>query len=1098
MMAFLDARYLFYDTVVTGGDSASWQGVADHLLRVLLPEGRLTGWDLGSFCGYPNFSFYFLPPFLLAALPSYLFGLPLTITLKAAICAGIFLLPVMTYLGLRAMGYRFPGPIVGAGATLLFLFNESYTMFGGNVLSTLTGEFCYMFAFSLFACFMGTLWRGVEREQGAVGNGILLGLIGLSHLFVFIPAVCLVVYLFLVRGRARYLLKVCLPAFGLMAFWILPLIAFRHPYTTPVYMIWQEFVSWRYTFFGIGLLLLLVMPRLALAALGARRAKGWGPAMVVCSALFVFTLFYLGATYAVLGQGLFDTGIELTPLSKSPLGMERALVLRPWIVPFSLGLSLISLFAGLWACRTASGCRTFCQLAGSVTLLMGIAVAAWGLYHFMVPAIPGPGLRSFFLHPGAKAAVFAALLAPAAYVLLFHRPFAERVLQAASGTQAGRFGMFLGLAFGCVVGYFAAHYLQVPDIRFLPPLLFVLLLIFFVDTLEPFLAQLGKWKKAAAGLLLTYAFAVTILFITSTADHWFRYNNLGYEHRPGYPDFLEANRFLAGPSACDPLNKPRVGYEKCNLYGVYGGDRVFESLVFFSGRQSMEGIHYASSMAARFMAFLQTAYSRDVKTPRSYVLSRLNPRALPAYFDLYNLSQLILMTDEGRQAIATSPLFEKEASFGDISIYRYLGCDGRYVDVPAVRPLLYHGKDWVEDFFRWYKTGNHLDRLLIPEAYVKDEEDRRAFPVGIASLQELPHATGEPLDRSGLQIQSRLQHLTISFTTNRVGVPHLVKVSYYPNWQVKGAKGVYPVSPHLMMVIPREKEVTLTYGRTPWDLVGTGITWATLLFLIVWALVKLLLRWTPGLQTAEPSKSPLIPLSQRGKSGHALSQSGAGRDFSSRLWDILLPETLVRLTDRLRPYLLGLLLFAAAAVVTGGAISRNEPVRIYVRGYGEWKIGMDLLQSKKPDLARPHFEKAIEVMAPLVADRARHDHQDVILCMLFTAQCREQLGEPALAERLYRIILEEYPYSRFAGEAYVKIGRLRRQERDALMKEGMDRAKRGDASGRALVQRALGLSREALCYYQSAVQEDAYSVWAHYAAGDIRQEREWARKTDEL
>ena len=267
MMVFLDVRVLFYDTTATGGDTASWQGVADHLLNVLLPQGRLTGWDLGNFCGYPNFSFYFLPPFLLAALPSYLFGLPLTITLKVAISLGAFLLPVMTYLGLRAMSYRFPGPVIGAAATLLFLFNESYTMFGGNLLSTYTGEFCYMFAFALLALFMGTLYRGVKRESGAVSNGVLLGLIGLSHLFVFIPAVCLVVYWFLARGRLRYLLKVSLVAFGLMAFWILPLIAFRHPFTTPVYMIWQPFVSWRYTFLGLGLGLLFVGPRLSLAAL---------------------------------------------------------------------------------------------------------------------------------------------------------------------------------------------------------------------------------------------------------------------------------------------------------------------------------------------------------------------------------------------------------------------------------------------------------------------------------------------------------------------------------------------------------------------------------------------------------------------------------------------------------------------------------------------------------------------------------------------------------------------------------------------------------------------------------------------------------------
>ena len=153
LMIYFDVRYLFSDTVVTGGDTASWQGVADHLMKVLIPSGRLTGWDMGNFCGYPNFNFYFLPPFLLAVVPSTLFGIPLTIALKWAIMSGIFLLPPAAYWGLRNMKYRFPVPIMGAAGAMLLMFNESYTMFGANTLSTFAGEFCYMFAFALFIYF---------------------------------------------------------------------------------------------------------------------------------------------------------------------------------------------------------------------------------------------------------------------------------------------------------------------------------------------------------------------------------------------------------------------------------------------------------------------------------------------------------------------------------------------------------------------------------------------------------------------------------------------------------------------------------------------------------------------------------------------------------------------------------------------------------------------------------------------------------------------------------------------------------------------------------------------------------------------------------
>ncbi len=142
------AWVLLLDTVLVGGDSSSWQGIAQHLLDVLLPAGRLTGWDMGNFCGYPNFAFYFLPPFLLAALPAYLFGLPLPITLKCATMSGVVLLPICTYFGMRLMKFRFPTPLLGAAASVVFMLNEGNSMFGGNMLSTLAGEFSYMFAFA--------------------------------------------------------------------------------------------------------------------------------------------------------------------------------------------------------------------------------------------------------------------------------------------------------------------------------------------------------------------------------------------------------------------------------------------------------------------------------------------------------------------------------------------------------------------------------------------------------------------------------------------------------------------------------------------------------------------------------------------------------------------------------------------------------------------------------------------------------------------------------------------------------------------------------------------------------------------------------------
>jgi hypothetical protein len=73
----------------------------------------------------------------------------------------------------------------------------------------------------------------------------------------------------------------------------------------------------------------------------------------------------------------------------------------------------------------------------------------------------------------------------------------------------------------------------------------------------------------------------------------------------------------------------------------------------------------------------------------------------------------------------------------------------------------------------------------------------------------------------------RVQTQSISFHVSRVGVPVLVKISYFPRWHATGATGPYRVSPNLMVVVPTAKDVTLVYGSTPALAVGNLITDAT-------------------------------------------------------------------------------------------------------------------------------------------------------------------------------------------------------------------------------------------------------------------------------
>ncbi|HZJ48196.1 MAG TPA: hypothetical protein VFD97_04060, partial [Acidimicrobiia bacterium] len=64
----------------------------------------------------------------------------------------------------------------------------------------------------------------------------------------------------------------------------------------------------------------------------------------------------------------------------------------------------------------------------------------------------------------------------------------------------------------------------------------------------------------------------------------------------------------------------------------------------------------------------------------------------------------------------------------------------------------------------------------------------------------------------------------ISFTTTAVGVPHLVKESYFPNWKAVGADGPYRAAPSLMVVVPTSEHVVLEFNNTSAENLGMAIT----------------------------------------------------------------------------------------------------------------------------------------------------------------------------------------------------------------------------------------------------------------------------------
>ena len=132
----------------------------------LLNHGQVTGWDPGWYDGFPLYTFYFPLPGLVTVLLNGFFTYD--VAFKLVTVLGSLLLPLCAWAFGRLAGLRDPGPACLAAATLPFLFEPSFSIYGGNLLSTLAGEFSFSLSLSLSLLFLG---RGGRRACGPVVTG---------------------------------------------------------------------------------------------------------------------------------------------------------------------------------------------------------------------------------------------------------------------------------------------------------------------------------------------------------------------------------------------------------------------------------------------------------------------------------------------------------------------------------------------------------------------------------------------------------------------------------------------------------------------------------------------------------------------------------------------------------------------------------------------------------------------------------------------------------------------------------------------------------------------------------------------------------------
>ncbi len=304
-LAQLHPNLLFSNTTPTGGDMGAHVWGPAYLRDHILPHWRLSGWAPDWYAGFPMYQFYMVIPALAVVLVNIL--LPYGLALKLVSISGVLSLPIALWAFGKLSGLRFPLPAMFSAMSVIFLFDESFTIYGGNIASTMAGEFSFSIALSLAFVYFGVLARGLRTGKHRALAAVLLALCVLCHLIVAIFAATGTVVWFLLyldRRRFKWLATMVPVGALLTAFWVVPFFLRRHYLTDMGYERRTDYVNmlfpftwkWDAALFALGALGLIA------SVMKRRRTGVW---------LGLMTLIY-GVWIIVWPQSMFWNA-RLTP-----------------------------------------------------------------------------------------------------------------------------------------------------------------------------------------------------------------------------------------------------------------------------------------------------------------------------------------------------------------------------------------------------------------------------------------------------------------------------------------------------------------------------------------------------------------------------------------------------------------------------------------------------------------------------------------------------------------------------------------------------------------------------------------------------------------
>lgn len=761
VVGWLDPVGMLSDNTPTGGDMGAHVWGPAYLRDVLLPAGSLRGWTPDWYAGMPAMQFYMVLPYLMIVAADVV--LPYGVAFKLVAVSGVATMPAAAWLMCRLAGWPRLLRALAPTAALLFVFDVNFAIYGGNAASMLAGEFAFSLALSGALVYLGMLWRSLETGTGRARAGLLLAFVALCHPIPLAFAVAASVLMVAVRSLHALPGRIGRPRTAAAS--------------TAAAAVWA--VVWIVTDAAVARLAVPVVAVGALLALDWRRSAH---ALVIGTVGGLVSAFWTVPFVTRRGY--------LNDLGWAPLdSVAESLFLTDWTSHEATrhGITWLLVLAGIGVAAGLRLWRRPVMTWATIAFMLAMAFAHWPEHRLWNARI----LPFWYLSVYLLAAMGLWLLAESLMRLRLRggsrARLARRVnsivaagaLAAALGLLALRFGDAPGGSFGSDGSY-----------------------------------RWGPFVIAEHDL--------------SYVEDWARWNFRGYEARDGhreYREFIGAMSDVGERHGCGRL----MWEYDIEVLDTYGTPMALMLLPYWTDGciSSMEGLYFESSPTVPFHFLMQAELSRWPSHPMSGLpySDDLDFSLGVAHLQMSGVRYYASLSAEATEAARTAPGLQLIATSGPWSVY--LVADSEVVSALAYEPAVaadasHAGRAWTDPAVTWWNDPAAWDvpvaangppqwsrvQVLPPvPAGNSGDAGPSASPArfGAAPRRALPPVQIDDID---------LGRDRLSFTVDRMGVPVLVKVSYFPNWRAHGAQGPYRVTPNWMVVVPTDRQVELAYGAT--------------------------------------------------------------------------------------------------------------------------------------------------------------------------------------------------------------------------------------------------------------------------------------------